>query len=53
MPFLRNEFSGRITFKGQMREWNNARGSGKLFSFTIQDDTCDLKVTAFKDDAEK
>jgi len=36
-----------------MREWNNARGSGKLFSFTIADDTSDLKVTSFKEDAER
>lgn len=44
---------GRITQKSDMREWNNARGSGKLFSFTIADETSDMKVTAFKDDAEK
>ena len=36
-----------------MREWNNAKGSGKLFSFTVVDESCDLKVTAFKEDAEK
>lgn len=44
---------GRVTQKGDMREWNNARGSGKLFSFTIADETSDLKVTSFKEDAEK
>jgi len=44
---------GRITQKGNMREWNNARGSGKLFSFTIADETADLKVTSFKEEAEK
>ena len=36
-----------------MREWNNARGSGKFFSFTIADETSDLKVTSFKEEAEK
>ena len=36
-----------------MRTWNNAKGSGKLFSFTVIDESCDLKVTAFKEDAEK
>ena len=45
---------GRVTQKGEMRAWNNAKGSGKLFSFTVVDKSeCDLKVTAFKEDAEK
>ena len=43
----------RCTQKGEMRSWNNAKGSGKLFSFTVLDESCDLKVTAFKDDADK
>jgi len=43
----------RVTQKGEMRTWNNAKGSGKLFSFTVIDESCDLKVTAFKEDAEK
>ena len=46
--------SARVTQKGEMRTWNNAKGSGKLFSFTVVDKSeCDLKVTAFKEDAEK
>jgi replication factor A1 len=28
---------GRVTKKTQIREWNNARGSGCLFSITIMD----------------
>jgi replication factor A1 len=44
---------GRVTQKGDMKTWNNARGSGNLFSFTIVDESCDLKVTAFKEDADK
>ena len=46
-------FKGRCTQKSEMRSWNNAKGSGKLFDFTILDESCDLKVTAFKEDAEK
>ena len=51
VDWLQNQ--GRITRKGYMREWNNARGSGKFFSFTIADETSDLKVTSFKEEAEK
>merc|ERR1719427_103781 len=27
----------RVTNKGQMKEWSNSRGTGKLFSFTVSD----------------
>jgi len=43
----------RVTQKGDMRSWNNAKGTGKLFSFTVIDESCDLKCTAFKEEAEK
>jgi len=43
----------RVTQKGDMRTWNNAKGTGNLFSFTVIDESCDLKVTAFKEDATK
>ena len=43
----------RCTQKGDVRQWNNAKGSGKLFSFTVLDESCDLKVTAFKEDVDK
>ena len=48
LPFL-----ARVTQKGDMRTWNNAKGTGNLFSFTVIDESCDLKVTAFKEDATK
>ena len=44
---------GRCTEKGEMRTWNNARGSGKLFNFTLLDTSGDIRVTAFKDEADK
>nr|XP_002127939.1 replication protein A 70 kDa DNA-binding subunit [Ciona intestinalis] len=43
----------RVTQKGAMREWKNARGEGKLFSFTVLDDSGDIKVTCFKEEADK
>ena len=43
----------RVTQKGQMREWKNARGEGKLFSFTVIDDSGEIRVTCFKDEAER
>ena len=46
-------FLARVTQKGDMRTWNNAKGTGNLFSFTVIDESCDLKVTAFKEDATK
>eukprot|EP00493_Phyllostaurus_siculus_P025376 UN25720 len=33
---------GRCTEKGEMRTWKNARGEGKLFNFTLLDDTGDI-----------
>jgi len=43
----------RVTQKGDIRTWNNAKGTGKLFSFTVIDESCDLKVTAFKEEVDK
>ena len=36
-----------------MKEWTNAKGSGKLFSFTVTDDSCDIRITAFNDEVDK
>ncbi|CAN0442236.1 unnamed protein product, partial [Ectocarpus sp. 12 AP-2014] len=44
----------RITKKGDMRQWNNARGSGTLFSVDLLDeDGSEIKGTFFKQDADK
>ena len=43
----------RVTQKDEIRTYNNAKGSGKLFSFTVIDESCDLRVTAFNKYAEK
>lgn len=44
---------GRCTEKGDMRSWENAKGKGTLFNFTLLDDSGEIKVTAFKHEAEK
>ena len=46
-------FLARVTEKGGMRTWRLGNGSVKLFSFTVEDETCDLKITAFSEDADK
>ncbi|KAL0233115.1 hypothetical protein GEMRC1_011860 [Eukaryota sp. GEM-RC1] len=40
----------RVASVGEVRTWNNARGSGKLFSFVVADSAGDeIKVTAFQE----
>ena len=36
-----------------MREWKNAKGEGKLFNFTVIDQTGDIRITCFKEEADK
>ena len=35
------------------RTWSNARGSGKVASATVKDDTGEVKATLWNDDADK
>lgn len=42
---------GRVTQKGELRTYSNARGEGKLFSFEIADETGTMRVTAFREKA--
>lgn len=44
---------GRVTSKSQIREYNNAKGGGKVFSFTLADKTGEIKVTAFNIDCDR
>lgn len=44
---------GRVTSKSGIREYNNAKGGGKLFSFTMADKTGEIKITAFNADCER
>ncbi|KAI8610788.1 hypothetical protein BC830DRAFT_1144194 [Chytriomyces sp. MP71] len=42
----------RLISKGDMREYNNAKGPGKLFSMTFGDDSGEIRATAFNDTAD-
>lgn len=44
---------GRCTNKTPKRSWNNAKGEGTLFSFTLQDDTGEIRITAFKNECDR
>jgi len=43
----------RVTQKGGMITRRQSGGSAKLFSFTVMDESSDLKITAFKEDADR
>jgi replication factor A1 len=43
----------RVSYKSDMKTWNNARGGGKLFSVHFMDETSEIKATAFNDAADK
>jgi len=43
----------RVVKRADVKEWTNAKGSGKLFSFTVTDDSCDIRITAFNDEVDK
>ncbi|XP_055950085.1 replication protein A 70 kDa DNA-binding subunit-like [Argiope bruennichi] len=42
----------RIIYKTSIKSYNNAKGSGKFFSFYLLDETGEIRVTAFNDLAE-
>ncbi|KAI3388651.1 hypothetical protein SNEBB_005732 [Seison nebaliae] len=44
---------GRVTMKGDLKKWSNAKGEGCLFNFNMMDDTGTIRMTAFKAEAEK
>jgi len=44
---------GRVTSKSGIREYNNAKGGGKLFNFTLTDKSGEIKITAFNADCER
>lgn len=43
----------RVTSKGDVRTWNKASGSGKLFSMDLMDESGEIRVTAFKEQCDK
>ena len=54
-PYVRRwRIKGRVTNKGDMRTWQNAKGSGSLFSFDLLDaEGGEICATCFKDMATK
>ncbi|KAJ8901074.1 hypothetical protein NDN08_004934 [Rhodosorus marinus] len=44
---------GRVTNKGALRKYQNARGEGQVMSFEIADDSGSIKVACFQDMAKQ
>jgi len=44
---------GRVTNKGSLRKYQNARGEGQVMSFEIADDSGSIKVASFQDMAKQ
>jgi len=42
----------RITSTGDIRTWNKASGSGKLFSMDLMDESGEIRITAFKEQCD-
>jgi hypothetical protein len=43
----------RVTSKSDIRTWNKASGSGKLFSMDLMDESGEIRATAFKDQCDQ
>jgi replication factor A1 len=43
----------RLTSKGEVRTWSNAKGEGSLFSVEFLDTTMDIRATFFKEAVDK
>lgn len=43
----------RVTSKSTIRQWNNAKGEGKLFSMDLMDESGEIRATAFKEMVDK
>merc|ERR1719187_322630 len=47
------QIKARVTSKSDIRTWNNAKGSGKLFSLDLMDESGEIRATAFKDQCDQ
>lgn len=43
----------RVSYKGDLRTWQNARGQGKLFNVNFLDESDEIRATAFNEVAER
>lgn len=44
---------GRVSSKSDIKTWSKASGQGKLFTFEVFDDSGEIRVTAFNEQADK
>ncbi|KAG7663421.1 RFA1 [[Candida] subhashii] len=53
-PYQNNwTIKARVSYKGDLRTWSNAKGEGKLFSVNLLDESDEIKATAFNETAER
>jgi replication factor A1 len=53
-PYQNNwTIKARVSYKGDIRNWSNSKGEGKLFSVNLLDESDEIKATAFNETAEK
>uniref|UniRef100_A0A8C5DRC8 Replication protein A subunit n=1 Tax=Gouania willdenowi TaxID=441366 RepID=A0A8C5DRC8_GOUWI len=43
----------RVTNKSNIRTWSNSKGDGKLFSFEIEDESGEIRISAFNNEVDK
>lgn len=43
----------RVSYKGDLRKWSNARGEGMIFNVNFLDESDEIRATAFNELAEK
>ncbi|GEQ67870.1 hypothetical protein JCM33374_g1536 [Metschnikowia sp. JCM 33374] len=53
-PYQNNwTIKGRVSYKGDIRTWSNAKGEGKLFNVNFLDESDEIRATAFNEMADK
>ena len=53
-PYQNNwTIRARVSYKGELRTWSNAKGEGKVFSVNFLDESDEIKASAFNETAEK
>lgn len=53
LPSYRWRIRARVTNKSEIKSWNNAKGSGNLFSMELADESGEIRATAFKQECDK
>ncbi|KAK6454686.1 DNA replication factor A [Scheffersomyces xylosifermentans] len=52
-PYQNNwTIKARVSYKGDLRHWSNAKGEGNLFSVNLLDESDEIKASAFNETAE-